>query len=110
MTKLNKIILCMVTATVLLSVAACMTQKTSSHSYQYFFNKHTSGFLLWRISLYTAAFLLWPWLVRWIGNNEGWSDDIILWLCQQRYYLIFLFVSIEVLFVNNLIGNLFLHF
>jgi len=64
-------------------------------------------FSAWRYILYALIIVLWPYFIGLIGKSQRWPKETILYLSNQRLKLFALFVIIEVFFVYNLIGHLF---
>lgn len=65
-------------------------------------------FTAWRYTLYALVIILWPYFIGLIGESQHWPKETILYLSGQRLKLFALFAIIEVFFVYNFIGHLFL--
>ncbi len=66
--------------------------------------------LAWRCLNYGLILILWPYAIRWIGLQQQWKPHTIFYVTQQRFKLLILFVIIELFFVYNVVGRLFIQF
>ncbi|PIQ43257.1 MAG: hypothetical protein COV52_01950 [Gammaproteobacteria bacterium CG11_big_fil_rev_8_21_14_0_20_46_22] len=62
---------------------------------------------LWRYGLYTLVLIIWPYFIEFVGIRQKWRAETILYLSNQRLKLLALFAFIEIFFVYNLLGHLF---
>ncbi len=65
-------------------------------------------FTVWRYLMYADLLWLWPSLIKVIGVRQNWEAEIIHYFSHQRFKLFILFALIELLFVYNIVGHLWL--
>jgi|GEM_PF-3478519 hypothetical protein len=70
--------------------------------------QHHWALMLWRYGLYLFVLAMWPYFIGYMGIRQRWQPEIIIYLSNQRLKLLGLFAIIEVFFVYNLLGHLFL--
>jgi hypothetical protein len=67
--------------------------------------KYHLAWMLWHYSLYLVVVALWPYFIGLIAKRQHWSEEVKLYLSNQRLKLIIFFVLIELLLVHNLLGQ-----
>lgn len=61
-----------------------------------------------RYIIYALILIYWPFFIRKVGVNRQWPTTIIEQWSHQRIKLLGLFAMIEVLFVYNVLGHIFI--
>ena len=83
----------------------CLELNAPSKSLQLIVHYHFA-FCIWRYFLYIVVLVFWPKLIEWIGVQQNWQAQTIIYLSNQRIKVFCFFVIIEVFFVSNVIGHL----
>ena len=80
---------------------------SSTHILSHTLTHYHWVFTTWRYALYVLIILFWPYFIGLIGKSQHWPEETVVYFSRQRLKLLALFMIIEVFFVYNLLGHLF---
>lgn len=101
-------LLIFVVSTALLLISHCVMEINSVQTVSQVIVQHSWVFTLCRYGLYAIVLICWPYFIEFIGIRQKWSPETVIYLSHQRLKLFGLLAFIEIFFVDNLLGHLFM--
>ncbi len=108
-TLLRLLLIVLIFAAGLFLISHYLVEHNSAKTLSQVIQRHYLVLAVWRYVLYGLVLILWPYFIKKRGVRQKWPAQTIIYLSHQRFKLLGLFVFIEVFFVDDFLGHVFIY-